>query len=101
MESPHQSSNAKKGSNVCYERYGFNAKSINMVLTKKTTTLPVIAITSAQETTSGQNCSTVSLTTSIISNPTRLKFGNAVFSVFGPSNKTDASHPYSKGKEHI
>lgn len=58
------------------------------------TSLVAKEMISAQETTPGQNLSTIDFTASITSKPLKLRFGGAVFSLELPSNRIDASHPF-------
>lgn len=60
------------------------------------TSLVAKEMISAQETTPGQNHSTIDFTASITSKPLKLRFGGAVFSLELPSNRIDASHPFFK-----
>ena len=63
--------------------------------TKNIADLAAMIMISAQETTPGHFFSTAAFASSIISKPSTLLFGAAVFSVFLPSSKIDASHPFS------
>lgn len=64
------------------------------IYTKATASLAAAIMMSAHETTPGQAASTAALISSIKSYPRTLKFGNAVFSLDGPSKSIDASHPF-------
>lgn len=65
------------------------------IITKWTASLVARFRMSAQETTPGQRSSRTILILSMRINPPRPEFCGAVFSVFGPSSRIDASQPYS------
>lgn len=64
------------------------------MFTRVTRSLVARAMISAQETTLSHSFSTADLMSSITSYPRTLRFGDAFFSLFEPSRRSDASHPY-------
>ena len=90
----HAVSEESLGANTNTNTYRMRESEL-YILTTCTADLAAIMRRSAQETTPGHAFSTASFSSSIVSNPPRVKFGTAVFSVSCPSRKTDASHPFS------